>query len=75
MNITSKNYPDWLEDLPDDNKAQPWGVYDQDPFVSVRQHDDGDPDTIHWVLIHKDEIEGFIEQVRNVANKAAPPLL
>ena len=75
MNITSKNYPDWLEDLPDDNKAQPWGVYDQDPFVSVRQRDGGDSDTIHWVLIHKDEIEGFIEQVRNVANKAAPPLL
>ena len=75
MSITSKNYPDWLEDLPDDNKAQPWGIYDQNPFVSVRQRDGGDSDTIHWVLIHKDEIEGFIEQVRNAANKAAPPLL
>ena len=75
MNITSKNYPDWVEDLPVDNKAQPWSIYDQNPFVSVRQRDGGDPDIIHCVLIHKDEIEGFIEQVRNVANKAAPPLL
>ena len=67
MRTGSKNYPDWVEDLPDDNKAQPWGVYDQPPFVSVRQRDGGDPDTVHWVLIHKDEIEGFIEQLRNTA--------
>ena len=67
MNITSKNYPDWVEDLPVDNKAQPWGIYDENPFVSVRQRDGADSDTIHWVLIHKDEIEGFIEQVRNAA--------
>lgn len=64
MRTTSKNYPDWVEDLSDCN-AQPLGVYDQHPFVSVRQRDGGDPDTIHWVLIHKDDIEGFIEQVRN----------
>ena len=66
MKTTSKNCPDWVEDLSYD-KAQPWGVYDQHQFVSIRQRDGGDPDIIHWVLIHKDEIEGFIEQVRNVA--------
>ena len=67
MKTTSKNYPDWVEDLPDDNKAQPWGVYGQGRFVSVRQRDGGDPDTIHWVLIPKSEVEAFIEQVRNAA--------
>ena len=66
MKTSSTNYPDWVEDLSDD-KEQPCGVYDQHPFVSVRQRDGGDPDTIHWVLIPKDEIEGFIEQVRNSA--------
>ena len=74
MGTTSTDYPDWIEPETNDD-VQPWGVYVQYPFVSIRQRDGGDPDTIHWVLVHKDEIEDFIEQVRNVTNKAAPPLL
>ena len=66
MRTTSKNYPDWVEDLPDD-KAQPWGVYNQHPFVSIRQHDGGDPDTVHWVLVPVDEVEEFIKEVRATA--------
>ena len=66
MKTGSKNYPDWVEDLPDE-QAQPWAVHDQHPFVSIRQRDGGDPDTIHWVLINKDEVEAFVEQVRNTA--------
>lgn len=66
MRTISKNYPNWVEDLADD-KAQPWGVYGQHPFVSVRQRDIGDPDTVHWVLIHLDEVEEFIEAVRATA--------
>lgn len=66
MRTKSAHYPDWVEDLPDE-QAQPWAVHDQHPFVSVRQRDGGDPDTIHWVLIPKYEVEAFIEQVRNTA--------
>ena len=66
MRTTSNPYPDWVEDQSDD-KAQPWGVYAQHQFVSIRQRDGGDPDTIHWVLIHKDEIEEFVEQVLAIA--------
>ena len=61
-----RNVPDWVEPSSSDD-VQPWAVHDQHPFISVRQRDGGDPDTIHWVLIPKDEVEAFIEQVRNTA--------
>lgn len=63
---TEKHIPDWVEDLPD-NQAQPWMVKAQPPFISIRQRDGGDPDHYHWVLIHEDEVEDFISQVRQEA--------
>lgn len=63
---TVKSIPDWVEDLPDE-QAQPWLVRAQPPFISIRQRDGADPDYWHWVLIHKDEVENFISQVRQEA--------
>jgi hypothetical protein len=63
-----KYIPDWVEDLPD-NQAQPWMVKQQGDFISIRQRDGGDRDTHHWVLIHIDEVEDFISQVRQEAAK------
>lgn len=58
-----KIIPDWVEDLPDD-QAQPWLVRRQSQFISIRQRDGGDPDQYHWVLVHEDDIEQFLQDVQ-----------
>lgn len=68
-----KYIPDWVDDLPD-GQAQPWLVRAQPPFISIRQRDGADRDMHHWVLIHKDEVEDFISQVRQEAAKLKFPM-
>ena len=61
------DYPDYVEGLPDD-QAQPIRVDPQNPFIAIKQVDNAD-EAIHWVLVHKDELEDFILRLREAAAK------
>lgn len=67
MTGTEKQIPDWVEDLPE-GQVQPWLVRDQGDFISIRQRDDGDPDTWHWVLIPEKEAATFLNTFNNALN-------
>ncbi len=64
-----RDYPVYVEGLPND-QAQPIRVDPQDPFVAIKQVDNaGSDEAIHWVLVRKDELEGFILRLREAAAK------
>lgn len=63
------DYPVYVENLPDD-QAQPIRVDPQNPFIAIKQVDNAGQDAaIHWVLVRKDELEGFILRLREAATK------
>jgi len=64
------DYPVYVEGLLPDDQAQPIRVDPQDPFIAIKQVDNAGPDeAIHWVLVRKDELEGFILRLREAATK------
>lgn len=63
------DYPVYIEDL-SEGQAQPIRVDPQGPFIAIKQVDVAGPDeAIHWVLVRKDELEGFILRLREAASK------
>lgn len=63
------DYPVYIDNLPSE-LAQPIRVGPQNQFIAIKQVDCAGPDeAIHWVLVHKDELEGFILRLRETATK------